>query len=155
MERRIAARGVIINEKGELFAQKFRTHDGGESDFWGTPGGGLDSGESLAECIRREMIEETGIEPVIGKLLFIQQFKMARHDGTVHEHMEFFYHIENHDDYETVDLSATTHGAQELTQCAFIDPKQTNLLPAFLQDIDVRNHVELSQPIYVADYLKD
>ncbi len=153
MERRIAARGIILNKKGELFAQKFRTHDGG--DFWGTPGGGLDSGESLVECIRREMIEETGIEPVIGKLLFIQQFKMTRHDGVVREHMEFFYHIENHADYETVDLSTTTHGAIELTRCAFIDPKQVNILPEFLQSVDIQNHVESSQPVHVANYLRD
>jgi uncharacterized protein with ACT and thioredoxin-like domain len=51
------------------------------------------------------MIEETGIAPKIGKLLFIQQF-----DDGEKEHLEFFFHIENVEDYEIVDLEATSHG---------------------------------------------
>ena len=45
MHRHINVRGIIINDRGELFCQRLtaRTSDG--RDFWCTPGGGLELGE--------------------------------------------------------------------------------------------------------------
>lgn len=74
--RRTNVRGIIYRD-GKLLVTKFRQEDDSESEYWGTFGGGLDIGESIADGLHREMIEETGIAPKIGKLLFIQQF----HDG--------------------------------------------------------------------------
>ena len=74
MRRRVNVRGIIINNKDELFCQKLTANTGKGRDFWCTPGGGLEMGESLLDGLRREMIEETGVKPEIGKLLFIQQF---------------------------------------------------------------------------------
>ncbi len=73
------------------------------------------------------MIEEIGVKPLIGNLLYVQQF--AHKDR---EHMEFFFHITNADDYLNVDLSQTTHGATEIERIEFIDPTQHTVLPEFL-----------------------
>ncbi|RZL66847.1 MAG: NUDIX hydrolase [Variovorax sp.] len=149
-------RGIILNDENQLLAQKFRTDEvGGETTYWGTPGGGIDPNESLVECLEREMIEETGIRARVGKLLFIQQFKTPHRSGVIREHMEFFFHIKNHDDYTAIDLSKTSHGLQELTKCEFIDPKNEVLLPAFLQTIDIRNHIENDQPTFIANYMNE
>jgi hypothetical protein len=75
------------------------------------------------------MIEETGIKPIIGQLLYVQQFEW--HDM---EQMEFFFHITNADDYVKIDLSKTTHGAEEIEAFEFIDPVKHKLLPEFLCD---------------------
>ena len=49
--------GVIVeNEDGEILLQK-RTDDG----TWGTPGGGMNFGETFAEAAAREVLEETGL----------------------------------------------------------------------------------------------
>lgn len=69
MRRRVNVRGIIINENGEIFCQKLTANTGKGRDFWCTPGGGLEMGESLLDGLRREMIEETGVKPEIGKLL--------------------------------------------------------------------------------------
>ena len=74
MRRRVNVRGIIINNKGEIFCQQLTANNGKGRNFWCTPGGGLEMGESLLDGLRREMIEETGVKPEIGKLLFIQQF---------------------------------------------------------------------------------
>lgn len=114
--RRIAVRGVIV-KNGKIFAQCLRKENS-VNDYWSTPGGGLDDYESLENGLRREMLEETGVEPVIGKLLAIQQYQ-----DNEKEYLEFFYHIENAEDYETINLASTTHGVAEVSECRFVDPK--------------------------------
>lgn len=97
MTRRINIRGVIINDKGELFCQLLTARRRDGRDFWCTPGGGLEPGESLLDGLRREMLEETGVTPEIGKLLFVQQFTEPGEPTSDRpsEQLEFFFHITN------------------------------------------------------------
>lgn len=145
--RRVNVRGIIFSE-GKLLLTKYRQDDGSESAHWGTFGGGLDIGESLAVGLHREMIEETGIAPKIGKLLFIQQF-----EDDEKEYLEFFFHIENVEDYEIVDLEATTHGTLELTTWGYIDPKTTYVLPSLLTKVDIKDYIENDRPVFIHNEL--
>jgi 8-oxo-dGTP pyrophosphatase MutT (NUDIX family) len=133
MKRRIAAR-AIIEKDGKLLLAKlagYGSHDGVPNDFWCTFGGGVDEMESLEDAIIREMIEETGITPVVGPLLFVQQYEMNDVES-----IEFFFHVTNTEDYINIDLSKTTHGQKEIAEISFVDPKEENILPAFLKEID-------------------
>ena len=38
-------------------------------DLWDTPGGFVEVGESLEECVRRELREEAGVEVEVGRLI--------------------------------------------------------------------------------------
>jgi len=51
-----AAGGVVINDKDEVLLQ-LRS----DNNLWGIPGGALDPGEDIADCVVREVLEETGI----------------------------------------------------------------------------------------------
>ncbi len=131
MTRRIAVRGIFIKD-GRLLCAKLKDHKTGQPlDFWCTIGGGLDDNEALIPGLEREIIEETGIKPVIGNLLFIQQF--AQGDN---EHLEFFFNILNPDDYVEVDLTKSSHGAAEIARLEYIDPATENVLPKFLTEQD-------------------
>ncbi len=142
--RRVNVRGIIFRN-GELLAQQLKPGaDGTAREYWCTPGGGVDDGELLLDGLHREMIEETGIAPKIGKLLFIQQF----HDGTK-EQLEFFFHIENPEDYETIDLSATSHGVAEVAKVAFINPRAAHVLPQFLTTIDIASYITDTRSVFV------
>ncbi|HMI09903.1 MAG TPA: NUDIX domain-containing protein [Candidatus Saccharimonadales bacterium] len=146
--RRIAVRGIIFKD-GKLLCQQLKPgKDGKSRDFWCTPGGGLDPNEGLTDGLRREMTEETGVMPDIGNLLFIQQLI----DGS-EEHLEFFFHIKNADDYTAVDLAKTTHGELEIENMNFIDPAKENVLPAFLQTIDINDAIENQKPVEIISYL--
>ena len=146
-QRRVNVRGIIFRN-GEILVTKFRQDDDSESAHWGTFGGGLDIGESLHQGLHREMIEETGIAPQIGKLLFTQQFADEEK-----EYLEFFFHITNTDAYATIDLSSTSHGLLELVRAEFVDPTKHNVLPAFLQTIDIKDYIENERAAFIYNEL--
>lgn len=148
-KRRIGVRAIIFKD-GKLLANKFH-HEGGESAHWATPGGGLDPHETIVDGVIREIIEETGITPRVGRLLFIQQFRSER--AARDEELEFFFHITNPEDFTDIILTETTHGAAELTRCEFITPKSEFLLPAFLQSIDIQDYIENDKPVFIHNEL--
>ncbi|MBE9463068.1 NUDIX domain-containing protein [Dyadobacter subterraneus] len=47
---------------------------GDENIFWSPPGGGMQFGESAPETLKREFLEETGLEIEAGELLFVNEF---------------------------------------------------------------------------------
>lgn len=147
--RRVCVRGIIYKD-GELFCQELKNKDGTGRGFWCVPGGGLESGESLIEGLQREMIEETGVKATIGKLLFVQQYSEGKPTGDyeAHEFLEFFFHIENAADYETIDEHAS-HFEAEILNYGFVDPKTSNVLPKFLQTIDIEGYIANDLPPYV------
>ncbi len=61
-----------------------------DSAWWALPGGHLEWGESPEEAMRREIVEELGIEPVLGRVLYVNTF--MRDD--VHS-LEFFFEVTN------------------------------------------------------------
>jgi 8-oxo-dGTP pyrophosphatase MutT (NUDIX family) len=156
MERRINVRGIAVDDKGYIFAVKHRDNNtNGESDFWAIPGGGLDATESLNDGLVREFEEELGIKPKIGRLLFMQQFIFTHRDGSQSEKMELFFHVTNTSEFQSdIDLASTSHG-HELARVAFIDPTNSDILPDFLQRIDIRSHIDTNQPVLVVNNLNE
>ncbi len=143
MGRRIGARGIVVKD-GKLLAVKLKDYDSDGAKVlgvWVTPGGKVNTDEPLIKAAEREMIEETGVKPVIGNLLYIQQFKQA--NGV--EQLEFFFHILNTDDYQDIDLSKSSHGQTEIAELEFIDVKNSVILPDFLRQESFDNLV--NQPV--------
>jgi mutator protein MutT len=60
---------AVIERDGAYFVT--RRHRGVHLEgFWEFPGGKCDPGESLEECLRRELREELGVEADIGREIF-------------------------------------------------------------------------------------
>lgn len=155
-EQRINVRGVVFDDDGNVFAVKHRDrHDGSESTYWATPGGGLDSGESLHDGLTREFVEEIGVTPKIGRVLFIQQFVAYHRDGRTTEKIELFFHVTNTEDFrKDIDLSKTTHG-HELARAAFVPTIGNFILPSFLQDMNVKEFINTNQPVFYINNLNE
>ena len=142
--RRVSVRGIIFKD-GKLLCVRHRANDGTGKPNYATPGGGLEVLEGLEDGIRRELIEETGVAPVVGKLLFIQQFESDRGFET----LDFFFHIENPQDYESINLEETTHGVQEISEIGFVDPTTSPVLPSFLTELDIASHISEHKPVLI------
>jgi A/G-specific adenine glycosylase len=61
------AAGIIWNERGEVLIAQ-RPLDGLLGGLWEFPGGKQEAGETLPECLRRELREELAIEVDVGEL---------------------------------------------------------------------------------------
>lgn len=63
--------GILINDRGEVLLS--------DEDWFGEfftkfPGGGLEFGEGLKDCLRREYKEEVGINIEIGELFYLTDY---------------------------------------------------------------------------------
>lgn len=68
-ERAIRIRvGVLIWRDGEVLLVR---HEKGARSYWLVPGGGVDAGETMAAAGAREVLEETGYDVEIGRLLLV------------------------------------------------------------------------------------
>ena len=141
-KRRVTVRGIILDGNKVFAQQLIKTAERGD-DWWCTPGGGVDDGEDLITALNREMIEETGVKPDIGKLLFIQQYA----ESDTLEQLEFFFHIKNTEDYKEINLDNTTHGNIEIAHYGFVGPTEFNLLPADLQNLNIVDHISQNHPV--------
>lgn len=154
MSRRITVRGIIVKD-GKLFSVRHKHKDGTPKSFWCTPGGGLDPHETVTEGVIRELQEEVGVTPVVGRLLLIQQFPFDKPQGKTgfDEELEFFFHIENPEDFDAIDLTATTHGDTEIAEFGFIDPKSVEYLPQIFQELDLTELTTKNSPVIITSEL--
>lgn len=60
---------IIRNENQQLFLSRRGPLARNENDLWEFPGGSVEFGETLAQALRREMLEEFQIEIEVGPLL--------------------------------------------------------------------------------------
>ena len=63
MRKRPSSRLIVLDPSDRVLLFRFAFDEGplAGSDFWATPGGGLEDRESYAEAARRELFQETGI----------------------------------------------------------------------------------------------
>ena len=64
----IAGAGIVINKKEEVLLVK--THNAG----WVFPGGQVEVGENVIDAVKREIMEETGIDIEVGEVFCISSF---------------------------------------------------------------------------------
>ena len=68
---RLGVRAIVLREGRVLLVNAY---PGDESDLWCPPGGGAERGQSLADNLRREVTEETGLRIEPGRLIAVSEF---------------------------------------------------------------------------------
>lgn len=81
---RNSAKGVIVHE-GRVLLTRCVDQTG---DWYCCPGGGQEPGESLADAVRRECMEETGAVVNVGEMLCVLEFHDHRNDTHA---IEFYF----------------------------------------------------------------
>lgn len=120
----VRTRAVIVHE-GKLLLVRHH-HD---TSFAALPGGNLEWGEGVKECLRRELVEELGAQPEIGRLLYVNTF-IDRNNA---QSVEFFFEVGNSGDYADLDGKERSH-AHELVELFWAGPDdRVRILPEALQ----------------------
>lgn len=73
----ISAAALVMHEDGGTGRRRLllvHHREAGRYDFWLPPGGGLKGMESILDCARREVLEETGLRIEPGHILYVQEF---------------------------------------------------------------------------------
>lgn len=121
----VRCRAIILHE-GKLLVVS-HSHD---SSFAALPGGHLEWGEDVKKCMRREVVEELGVEPVIGGLLYINSFVGK---DEIHS-IEFFFEVKNGADYLDCEKLERSHAA-EISKIIWAGPNDgINILPKAVND---------------------
>ncbi|MDX1903006.1 MAG: NUDIX hydrolase [Thermonemataceae bacterium] len=68
---RLRVSGILIENEKILLVKHQMSEN---SHLWSPPGGGLQFGESIKNCLKREFAEETGLSISVGNFLFINEF---------------------------------------------------------------------------------
>ena len=63
--------GLLINPRGEILLSE---EEKGDWKFTKFPGGGLEWGEGIVECLKREFLEETGLEVEVNEHFYTTEF---------------------------------------------------------------------------------
>ncbi len=80
--------GILIHENKLLMLKHKSINPSGY--FYCPPGGGLEFGETMKDCLKREFLEETGLTVTVDNFLFINEFlKTPLHA------IEFFFEVKS------------------------------------------------------------
>ena len=70
---RVSGRAVIIKD-GCILLNKFNN-----GQYYNFPGGGVEEGETLVECVKREVLEESGITVTVNDMLSTLELETKRY----------------------------------------------------------------------------
>lgn len=85
---RVRVNGILV-EGDKLLMIRHQMSD--NRSFWNVPGGGMEYGSSMADNLKREFLEETGLEVEVIDLLCVSEFL----EPPLHA-VELFFEVENH-----------------------------------------------------------
>jgi len=138
----IRCRAIILHE-GKLLLVRHQ-HD---KSYAVLPGGHLEFGEGVKECLRREIIEELGVEPKIGRLLYVNTFV----DTNNKQPLEFFFEVLNGEEYKNCESLVRSH-AHELSEILWASPSDdVHILPKQLE-VDFKSGNMVSDEVrYIED----
>ena len=110
-QARRAARVFLVDEDARVLM--FRGHDPARPDagwWWFTPGGGIEDGETIDDCARRECFEETGlVVDEIGSPVYERRTKFS-FEGVEYAQQEWFFLV------RVAQFAPTTSGWNEIEQ---------------------------------------
>ena len=92
---------IIINDNDEVLLSDERRYGNAFTKF---PGGGLEWGEGLTECLEREIEEELGIDVTIGELFYVNDFFQQSAFRKDDQLLSFYYRVYTND-YNDVPVS--------------------------------------------------
>lgn len=123
---KIKVRGVILKENKVFLVREIKKH------FYYLPWGTLEAWESFKDCLKREIIEELWVNPIIWKLLNIEEF--SNKNGFF---LDIWFEIKNFEDFEQINKENASHSFEYYDEWfySFDELKWKDVRPSNIQDI--------------------
>ena len=129
----ITCRALICNKENKLLTVQ---HHG--STFWSLPGGKIEKGETMKQCLRREIFEELGIDCEIKNLAYVHEFRWSKTSDVT---IEFFFRVET-DEYDIEKFSGKL-ATDELKKISWnILDEKLNIKPEFLKTQKINDRIQ-------------
>jgi 8-oxo-dGTP diphosphatase len=112
-ERPIVGVGAVIVDDGKVVLIKRRYEP--LQGQWSLPGGGVEIGETLEAAVAREMLEETGLEVVVGPVVEVFDRIMRDDDERVRYHYVLV-------DYLCWPIAGELRAGSDVDAAVFVDP---------------------------------
>ncbi len=106
MKRQVITACVFLHKDGKAFIGKRSKTKSFLPGKWELPGGHVEFGETLEECLRRELREEFDMEIILGKPYF--EFTYPMNDGNDHV-IEVLYLAQMENPDQEIKLRAEDH----------------------------------------------
>ena len=139
--KRISARGLIVTDNGlaVIFRRKINGND--VKEYYVVPGGGVNEGEKIEDCLRRELKEELNIEAEIKDLAFKTETP---------DRIEYFYNCK----YVSGNFTLNGEEIDRMSETNYYEP--TFIKIEDLNKIDIMQEVKdyFKENLHTKRYLK-
>jgi double-stranded uracil-DNA glycosylase len=129
-ELRRAVRALIFDDDGRILLVQYENPTT-KATWWGTPGGGIEAGESHEQALRRELREELGLEEFdVGELIWEheREFPWARRLLWQHNSV-YLVRVAGHEPRPTIDLTEEGVAGQRWWTLAELESTKERLAP--------------------------
>lgn len=149
-KHRIRAAGIIVQDEHVLLI-KVKDFSG---EYWIPPGGGLEACDlHTKDCVKRECLEEVGLNVQVGELLCVREFLETTKNRY---NAEFFYHIEQFEGQPHIDNLIGLNDEEFIQSVAWVSVKELNCIRTFPTDLTkvVKLVSEQTKSIHLGSYIQ-
>ncbi len=107
--------GAVVVDSGRVLIVK-RKYDP-LAGQWSIPGGGVEVGETLEDCVAREILEETGLTIAVGPVIEVLDRITRDDDGRVRYHFVLV-------DYLCWPVGGELRASSDVADVRFVDPSE-------------------------------
>jgi TDG/mug DNA glycosylase family protein len=134
-EPRHTARAFVLDAEGRVLLLRWQHAVTGEA-WWITPGGRIDEGEDASAAIRRELVEEIGLDVDPGPVVWSREHVLLLSGRIVRQYESFFLvRVDGHEVSPTIDvLAEDIHGHRWWTP-AELDSTAERIAPPQLAEL--------------------
>ncbi|MCE7984908.1 MAG: NUDIX domain-containing protein [Caldilinea sp. CFX5] len=120
---------AVVEHAGQLLLIEY--DDVRLGRHWGLPGGGVEAGERIHDALRREVLEETGAQVVVGRLLLVNEFDPAGDGGryTDDHELRLVFHCTLVDNRDLIAPSIPDPDQIGVSWVALADLRQVSFFP--------------------------
>ena len=132
---RFAARALVVDAEERVLLLRWEHPVTGDA-WWITPGGRIHDGEDERAAIRRELVEEIGLDVDPGTVVWTREHVLLLTRRIVRQHESFFLvRVQSHEVAPTIDVAAEDLHGHRWWTLAELDSSEERIAPPDLAEL--------------------